>query len=88
MFNQLLKNTCKDFLKNVKQSRSDWIKNPKTFDQATAQMEFTNLYTNFSSAGDWDRANEEQAKIIALTTELTDTKAQIAKLLKNPKVEF
>ena len=85
MFNQLLKTTCKDFLTNVKQSRSDWIKNPKTFDQATAQMEFTNLYTNFSSAGDWDRADEEQAKIIALTTELTDTKAQIAKLSKGPK---
>ena len=85
MFNQLLKTTCKDFLTNAKQSRSDWIKNPKTFDQATAQMEFTNLYTNFSSAGDWDRADEEQAKIIALTTELTDTKSQIAKLSKGPK---
>ena len=48
-------------------------------------MEFTNLYTNFPSAGDWDRADEEQAKIIASTTELTDTKAQIAKLSKGPK---
>ena len=48
-------------------------------------MEFTHLNTNFSSAGDWDRADEEQAKIIAVTTELTDTKAQIAKLSKGPK---
>ena len=48
-------------------------------------MEFTNLYTIFSSAGDWDRADEEQAKIIALTMELTDTKAQIAKLSKGHK---
>ena len=47
MFDQLLKTTCKDFITNVKQSRSDWIKNPKTCDQATAQMEFTNLYTSF-----------------------------------------
>ena len=51
MFDQLLKTTRKDFLTNVKQSRSDWIKNPKTFDQATAQMEFTSLYTIFFSAG-------------------------------------
>ena len=40
----------------------------KKFDQATAMSEFTNLYTNFSSAGSWDKADEEQAKIIALTT--------------------
>ena len=48
-------------------------------------MEFTNLYTNFSSAGDWDRADKEQANIIALKTELTDTKAQLSKLSKGPK---
>ena len=28
MFDQLLKTSCKDFLANVKQARSDWIKNP------------------------------------------------------------
>ena len=48
-------------------------------------LEFTNLYTNFSSAGDWEKSGEEQAKIIALTTELKDTKAQVAKLSKAPK---
>ena len=84
-FDQLIKSSCKDFLTNVKQARSDWIKNPQKFDQATAMMEFTNLYTNFSSAGDWDRADKEQAKIIALTTELTETKAQVVKLSKSPK---
>ena len=47
--------------------------------------EFTNLYTNFSSAGDWDKSDEEQTKIIALTDGLKDTKAQVAKLSKAPK---
>ena len=47
--------------------------------------EFTNLYTNFSSAGDWDKSDEEQANIIALTTKLKDTKAKVAKLSKAPK---
>ena len=48
MFEQLTKTSCKDLLTNVKQARSDWIKNPKKFDQATSMSEFTNLYTNFS----------------------------------------
>ena len=47
--------------------------------------EFTNLYTNFSSAGDWDKADKEQDTIIALTTELKNTKAQVPKLSKAPK---
>ena len=75
----------KDFLTNVKQARSDWIKNPNKFNQATAMSDFKNLYTNFYSAANWDKADEEQAKIVALTTELKDTKAQVAKLLKAPK---
>ena len=85
IFDQLLNTSCKGFLANVKQARSNWIKNPKKFDQATAISEFTNLYTNFSSTSDWDKSDEEQAKIIALTTELKDTKAQVAKLPKAPK---
>ena len=46
--------------------------------------EFTNLYTNFSSAGDWDKADEEKAKNIALKTELKDNKSQVAKISKAP----
>ena len=85
MFDQLLKTSCKDFLTNVKQARSDWIKNPKKFDEVTAMSEFRNLYTNFSSAVDWEKADEEQAKIISLKTELKDTKAQVDKLSKARK---
>ena len=59
MFDQRLKTSCKDFLNRIKQARSDWIKNPNKFNQATAISEFTNFYTNFSSAGDWDKADEE-----------------------------
>ena len=58
MFDQLLKTSCNDFLANVKQARSDWIKKQKKFDQATAMLEFSNLYTNFSSTGNWDKADE------------------------------
>ena len=85
MFDQLLKTSCKDFLTNVKQARSYWIKNPKKFDEATAMSDFRNLYTKFSSAVDWEKAYEEQAKIIALKTELKDTKAQVAKLSPKPR---
>ena len=83
MFDQLLKTSCKDFLTNVNQARSDWIKNPKKFDPATPMLEFTNLYTNFSSDGDWEKADEEHAKIIALTIDLKGTKSQVAKLSKS-----
>ena len=85
MFDQLLKTSCKDFLTNAKQARSDWINNPKKFDQANPMSEFTNLYTNFYPTGNWDKADEEQTNIISLTTELKDTKAQVAKLSKAPK---
>ena len=47
--------------------------------------EFTNLYTNLSSNGDWYKADEEQANTIALTTKLKYTKAQVSKLSKAPK---
>ena len=46
--------------------------------------EFTNIYTNFSSTGNWDKADEEQDKIIALMTDLKDIKSQFAKLSKAP----
>ena len=85
MFDQLLKTSCKDFLTNIKKARINWIKKPKKFDQATAMSKFTNLYTNFSSTGDWDKADKEQAKIISLTTDIKDTKSQVAKLPKPPQ---
>ena len=85
MFDQLLNTSCKEFLTNVKQASNDWIKNPKKFDQATAMSEFKKIYTNFSSAGNWDKSDEEQAKIIVFTTKLKDTKLQFSKLSKAPK---
>ena len=70
MFDQILKSIFKDLLINVKQSRSDWIKNPKKFDCASAMIDFTNLYTNYTSTGHWDKADANATTIISLVTSL------------------
>ena len=43
IFDQLLKSICEDFITNIKQSKSDWIKNPKKFDCASVVIDFTKL---------------------------------------------
>ena len=68
MFNQLLKSSCEDFLKNSKQAKIDWIKNPKRFDCASAMVDFTNLYTNYTSTSHWDKSDANAATIINLVT--------------------
>ena len=70
MFTQLEKLTCDDFLTNVKDTKSRWIKYPDTFDQATDIRDLINLYTNYASTGTWMESNEKDAKIIATATEL------------------
>ena len=70
IFDQLLKSSCEDFLINVKQSKSDWIENPKKFDCASAMIDFKNLYTNYTSTGHWDKANANAAMITALLNSL------------------
>ena len=67
---QLPKSICEDFLKNFKQAKIDWIKNPKKFDGAIAIIDFTNLYTNYTYTGHWDNADANAATIIALVTTL------------------
>ena len=54
MFDQILKSSCEDFLTNVKQAKKYWIKKPKKFDCASTMIDFTNLYTNYTSTGHWD----------------------------------
>ena len=41
VFTQLYKSTCDDFLTNVKDSKSRWIKSPDNFDQATEIRDLT-----------------------------------------------
>ena len=56
MFTKLEKSTCDDFLTNVKDAKSRWIKSPDTFDQATEIGDLINLYTNYSyERSDLDR---------------------------------
>ena len=68
MFDQLLKSSCVEFLTDINHAKSDWIKNPKKFDYASAMIDFTNLYTNYTSTGHWDKADANAATIITLVT--------------------
>ena len=70
MFDQLLKSSYEEFLTNVKHAKSDWIKNPKKFDCASAMIDFTNLYRNYTSTGHWEKADANVATIIALSRSL------------------
>ena len=65
------KSTCNDFLKNVKDAKSIWIKYPDTFDQATEIRDLIKLYTNT-----WMKSNEKDAKIIAMATEIYKEKLE------------
>ena len=62
--------TCDDFLTNVKDAKSRWIKSPDTFDQATEIGDLIKIYKNYASIGTWMKSNEKDAKIIAVVTEL------------------
>ena len=66
MFTLLEKLTCDDFLTNVKDAKSRWIKSPDTFDQATEIRYLIKLYTNYASTGKWMKSNKKDAKIIAM----------------------
>ena len=70
MFDQLLKSSCKYFLTNFKQAKSDWINNPMKFDCANTIIDFTNLYTNYTSTCHWDKVDVNAATIISLVTSL------------------
>ena len=70
MFTQLEKYTCNDFLTNVKDTKSRWIKSPDTFDQATEIGDLIKLYTNYSLTGTWMKSNGKDAKIITMANKL------------------
>ena len=57
MFTQLEKSTCNNFLTNVKDAKSRWIKSPDTFDQATDIGDLVKLYTNYASTGTCMKSN-------------------------------
>ena len=62
MFTQLDKSTCDDFLTNVKDAKSRWIKYPDTINQATEIGDLIKLYTNYASTGTWMKSNEKDAR--------------------------
>ena len=70
MFTQLEKSTCNDFLTNLKDAKSRWIKFQDTFDQATEIRDLIKIYTNYASTGTWMKSNKKDTKIIAMATEL------------------
>ena len=83
MFNRLLKSSCEDFLTDFKQSKRDCIKNLKKFDCASAMIDFTNFYTNYTSTGHWYKSDANAAMIIALVTALK--KERNKNIPKSPK---
>ena len=83
MFDQLPKSICEDFLTNVNQAKSNWIKNPKKFNCASAMIDFTNFYTNYTSTGHWYKSDANAAMIIALVTALK--KERNKNIPKSPK---
>ena len=69
VFDELSKSSCKYFLNNVKQAKSDLIKDPDTSYCIQSMINLTNLYTNYTSTGHWTKYDEDrEAKIIALAT--------------------
>ena len=55
------------------------------FDCANAIIDFTNLYTNYTSTGHWDKAEVNAATIIALVTALKkERNKNIPKVPKTP----
>ena len=83
MFDHILKSSCKDFIKNFKQAKSDWIKNPKKFDCVSAMIDFTNLYTRYISTGHWYKTDANTDMIIYLVTTLN--KERNKNILRFPK---
>ena len=69
-FDQILKSSCEEFLTNFKQANIDWIKKPKKFNCASAIIDFTKLYTNYTSTSHWYKADANAATIIDLVTTL------------------
>ena len=67
---QILNSSCEGFLTNVKQAKSNWIKNPNKFDCARSMIDITNMYTNYTSTGHWNKADSNEATIITLVTVL------------------
>ena len=45
IFEDFSKTGCKDFLADVKQHKSEWIKYPATFNTAQSMVDLVNLYT-------------------------------------------
>ena len=84
MFTQLEKLTCNDFLANVKDAKSRWIKSPDTFDQATEIGDLIKLYTNYALMGTCMQSNEKDVKIIAMATELYKEKLKNSRLNDRP----
>ena len=85
MFDQLLKSSCEDFLTNFKQAKRNWTKNPKKFYYASATIELTTMYTNYTTTGNWDMADYNAAMIISLVTALKkELNKNSPKVPKNP----
>ena len=66
-FDDISNTGSEEFLVDVKQEKSEWIKDPATLNTVQSIVDLTNMYTNYKSTGLWD-AHRKDAKstIIAL----------------------
>ena len=53
-FDDLSNTGCEEFLVDVKQEKSEWIKDPATLNTVQSIVDLRNLYTNYKSTGLWD----------------------------------
>ena len=71
MLDHISKTVCKDFLTYLKWKKSEWIKDPVTFNTAQRMVDLTNLYKNYKSTGLWGaQRNDAKSTITALATAL------------------
>ena len=69
MFAQLEKSTCDEFLKDVRDSKSKWIKNRETFNVTEEIKGLIKLFVNYRAGGTWKpRGKEHEPKLLALAT--------------------
>ena len=71
MFGKLIQSSCEDFKSEVKLTHNSWVKTPAAADENKIIPDFTNLYINYKSTGEWyNQVVKKDTTIIALATAL------------------
>ena len=83
-FDNISNTGSEEFLVDVKQEKSEWIKDPATLNTVQSIVDLRNLYTNYKSTGLWDAyIKYVRSTIIDLATGLNKEQAKNSPC-KNP----